>query len=107
LYTTGQYQRIGESTEVALRVLVEKLGLPGYSPMPDALTKLSRQERSSFCNDHWGRNMVRVSEEEFSRDRKMMSVLVKQREDGQQAPTMLYLKVRTSHPHLPVMCCSL
>lgn len=61
---------------MALRVLVEKLGLPGYSPMPDALTKLSRQERSSFCNDHWGRELRRLALLEFSRDRKMMSVLV-------------------------------
>jgi len=71
----GQYQRIGEATEVALRVLVEKIGLPGYSAMPDALGKLSRQERSSFCNDHWTREHRRLAELEFTRDRKMMSVL--------------------------------
>mmetsp|Transcript_20634 Transcript_20634/g.57264 ORF Transcript_20634/g.57264 Transcript_20634/m.57264 type:complete len:1008 (+) Transcript_20634:154-3177(+) len=71
----GQYQRIGESTEVALRVMVEKIGLPGYSAMPDALNKLSRQERSSFCNDHWIREHRRISVLEFTRDRKMMSVL--------------------------------
>jgi Ca2+ transporting ATPase len=28
------YEKIGESTEVALRVLAEKIGLPGFDAMP-------------------------------------------------------------------------
>ncbi|KAF9621155.1 hypothetical protein IFM89_016649 [Coptis chinensis] len=47
----GNYEKIGESTEVALRVLTEKVGLPG------------------LCH------ALKVSLLEFSRDRKMMSVL--------------------------------
>nr|GMD96395.1 Calcium-transporting ATPase 3, endoplasmic reticulum-type [Ipomoea batatas] len=36
------YEKIGESTEVALRVLAEKIGLPGFDSMPSALDMLSR-----------------------------------------------------------------
>ncbi|KAL4420461.1 hypothetical protein ABPG75_010117 [Micractinium tetrahymenae] len=71
----GVYQRVGEATEVALRVLAEKIGLPGYSPMPSALAAMSRQERATYCNEHWQQEWRKVYTLEFSRDRKMMSVL--------------------------------
>lgn len=71
----GVYQRVGEATEVALRVLAEKIGLPGYSPMPSALSAMSRQERATYCNDHWQQEWRKLHTLEFSRDRKMMSVL--------------------------------
>ena len=45
-----RYERIGESTEVALRVLVEKIGLRGVDV---GALGLSRQERASHCNSHW------------------------------------------------------
>ena len=48
-----EYAKIGESTEVALRVLSEKVGLPGFDAMPTALTKLSEQERASYCAAYW------------------------------------------------------
>ncbi|KAK9918863.1 hypothetical protein WJX75_007624 [Coccomyxa subellipsoidea] len=71
---TGVYQRVGEATEVALRVLAEKVGLAGYSSMPEALAHLSHRERATFCNDYWQHEYHRISALEFSRDRKMMSV---------------------------------
>ena len=43
------YSRVGESTEVALRVLAEKIGLPGYAAMPQALALLSTQVRTSVA----------------------------------------------------------
>ncbi|MCI25821.1 calcium-transporting ATPase 3 endoplasmic reticulum-type-like, partial [Trifolium medium] len=49
----GKYEKIGESTEVALRVLVEKVGLPGFNSMPSALNMLSKHERASYCNHYW------------------------------------------------------
>ena len=58
---TGLYQRVGEATEVALRVLAEKVGLAGYSSMPEALAHLSRRERATFCNDYWQHEYHRVS----------------------------------------------
>ncbi|XP_020591118.1 calcium-transporting ATPase 3, endoplasmic reticulum-type isoform X1 [Phalaenopsis equestris] len=69
------YEKIGESTEVALRVLVEKVGLPGFDSMPSALNMLSKHERASYCNHYWEHQFKKISVLEFSRDRKMMSVL--------------------------------
>ncbi|KAJ3672799.1 hypothetical protein LUZ60_006173 [Juncus effusus] len=69
------YEKIGESTEVALRTLVEKVGLPGFNSMPSALTMLSKLERASYCNRYWENQFKKISVLEFSRDRKMMSVL--------------------------------
>jgi hypothetical protein len=54
------YQRVGEATEVALRVLAEKIGLAGYSSMPGALSNLSRRDRATFCNDYWQQEYQRV-----------------------------------------------
>lgn len=57
---TMAHQRVGEATEVALRVLAEKIGLAGYSSMPGALSNLSRRERATFCNDYWQHEYQRV-----------------------------------------------
>ncbi|KAG2535504.1 hypothetical protein PVAP13_9NG119300 [Panicum virgatum] len=69
------YEKIGESTEVALRVLVEKVGLPGFDSMPSALNMLTKHERASYCNRYWENQFRKISILEFSRDRKRMSVL--------------------------------
>ncbi|CAI7790817.1 unnamed protein product, partial [Closterium sp. NIES-54] len=73
--TTDTYDRIGEATEVALRVLTEKIGIPGYSDMPTSLGLLSKAERAAFCNNHWHETFHKLASLEFSRDRKLMSVL--------------------------------
>ena len=57
---TGAYARVGEATEVALRVLAEKVGLAGYGDMPRALAQLGRRERATFCNDAWQSQYARV-----------------------------------------------
>ena len=54
----GTYQRVGEATEVALRVLTEKIGLLGYAS--HALDSLSRVERATYCNDHWQTDYQKV-----------------------------------------------
>ncbi|KAJ3697610.1 hypothetical protein LUZ61_001315 [Rhynchospora tenuis] len=69
------YEKIGESTEVALRTLAEKVGLPGFDSMPTALNMLTKLERASYCNKYWEQQFRKISTLEFSRDRKMMSVL--------------------------------
>ena len=56
-----EYQRVGEATEVALRVLAEKVGLPGYADMPGSLEHLSKRERATFCNEFWQQENRRVS----------------------------------------------
>lgn len=64
----GQYTRIGEPTEAALKVLAEKLGGDG-SPS-------SKQQRASFYGDQYASRYTKEATLEFSRDRKSMSVLV-------------------------------
>lgn len=74
----GKYEKIGESTEVALRVLAEKVGLPGFNSMQSSLNMLSNHERASYCNHYWEEQFRKLDVLEFSRDRKMMSVLCSQ-----------------------------
>jgi magnesium-transporting ATPase (P-type) len=76
---TGSFKKIGESTEIALRVLAEKIGLPGFDDMPGALTTLSVEERATYCAMYWHGQFERVCTLEFDRDRKMMSVLTKRK----------------------------
>ncbi|CAN1135632.1 Calcium-transporting ATPase 3, endoplasmic reticulum-type, partial [Linum perenne] len=73
------YEKIGESTEVALRVLAEKVGLPGFDSISSALHMLSKHERASYCNHYWENQFRKISALDFSRDRKMMSVLCSQK----------------------------
>ncbi len=49
---------MGEATELALRVLTEKIGLLGYGSQ--ALDSLSRAERVTYCNDHWQNDYRKV-----------------------------------------------
>lgn len=69
IYEDGAYGRIGEPTEAALKVLVEKLGVPGAAPPPDAAAAAS----------HYGSLVAagysKLATLEFSRARKSMSVL--------------------------------
>ena len=76
------YQRSGEATEVALRVLAEKIGLPGYSAMPSALAQVSLQERATYCNEVWEQKLKKIYTLEFDRRRKMMSTLCEDTETG-------------------------
>ncbi|KAI8472408.1 MAG: hypothetical protein J3K34DRAFT_453784 [Monoraphidium minutum] len=68
---TGGYSRVGESTELALRVFVEKVGLPAGCLPPGA-----HPGPHIVCNGWWQERWPRAGVLEFSRDRKMMSVLV-------------------------------
>ena len=72
---TRRFEKIGESMEAALRALAEKIGLPGADAAPAALAKLRPAERATYCASYWEAQFRRVACLEFSRDRKMMSVL--------------------------------
>jgi len=68
-YTAGKYERVGEPTEAALKVLVEKIGVPGQpSPTDPAMA-------CSAASTHWAANYPLQAVLEFSRDRKSMSTL--------------------------------
>ncbi|KAG8466864.1 hypothetical protein KFE25_008243 [Diacronema lutheri] len=68
--TSDKYERIGEPTEAALKVLVEKLGLPTVARTQD------KAAASVVCNRAWGVAYKLEALLEFSRDRKSMGVLV-------------------------------
>ena len=69
------YSSIGEPTEAALRVLAEKLGIFD-DKIASSLKELSPIQRASAVCDHYESSIPRRLTFEFSRDRKMMSVLV-------------------------------
>ncbi|KAF2265624.1 calcium ATPase [Lojkania enalia] len=73
---SGMHNIIGEATEGALRVLVEKIGTP--DPQVNATRgHLSPADRLHFASKYYEDRAPRLCTYEFSRDRKSMSVLVK------------------------------
>jgi Ca2+-transporting ATPase len=76
----SKYIRVGEPTEAALKVLVEKLGHPEGSGKQGAID-IGRQtnpfNHAHAVNDVYASQYKVWSTLEFSRDRKSMSVLVK------------------------------
>ncbi|WOO78973.1 Sarcoplasmic/endoplasmic reticulum calcium ATPase 3 [Vanrija pseudolonga] len=73
---TETYQNVGEPTEAAMKVLVEKLGSEdeGFNK---TLGTLSPLRRATAVNDHYDQEIERLLTFEFTRDRKSMSVLTK------------------------------
>ncbi|CAO3689942.1 unnamed protein product [Rhizopus stolonifer] len=71
--TADNFACVGEPTEAALQVLVEKLGTTD-SAFNNQLSTLSKSKRSTACNDFFAQD--RTATLEFTRDRKSMSVLV-------------------------------
>jgi Ca2+ transporting ATPase len=72
----AQYANVGEPTEAALKVLVEKIGCKD-ADVRKTLPTLSAAARANAVNDFYERAIPRLLTFEFSRDRKMMSVLVR------------------------------
>ena len=71
---TDTYQNVGEPTEAALKVLVEKLASDSDN-FNSTLSSLEPLPRSTAVNDHYDSRVKRLLTFEFSRDRKSMSVL--------------------------------
>ncbi|KAH9946272.1 calcium-transporting ATPase [Epithele typhae] len=80
------YTNIGEPTEAALKVLAEKLPCPD-GELAKSLSTLAPSARANACNDYYERIIPRIQTFEFSRDRKMMSVLARRNGTG-----VLYVK---------------
>ncbi|EAU88040.2 calcium-transporting ATPase [Coprinopsis cinerea okayama7 len=70
------YSNVGEPTEAALKVLVEKIGCRDLE-VTKSLSSLEPSARANAVNDYFTRKIQRLLTFEFSRDRKMMSVLVR------------------------------
>ena len=70
----GTYSNIGEPTEGALRVLVEKIGTPEVA-LNQQKDRLPTQEKLHHASKYYEHNNPVLATYEFSRDRKSMSVL--------------------------------
>lgn len=73
---SGNYSAIGQPTEAALKVLVEKLRHHD-SNINQTLSDLSVSQRATAVSDAYERQYPRLLTFEFSRDRKSMSTLIK------------------------------
>ena len=71
MFVDGRFSRLGEPTEAALKVLVEKMGIPSIEKSKDPFLMVRQ------CNDYWNDKYKKLATLEFSRDRKSMSVLCK------------------------------
>jgi P-type Ca2+ transporter type 2A len=56
----GRFEKIGQSTEAAMKVLVEKLGLPEGEN--EKLAKVTPQVRAIACNKYWEGEFEKVSQ---------------------------------------------
>ncbi|GME32568.1 Calcium-transporting p-type ATPAse [Neofusicoccum parvum] len=71
----GTYNLVGEPTEGALRVLVEKIGTP-QGQINARRSSISLADRIHWASKHYEEKSRVLATYEFSRDRKSMSVLV-------------------------------
>merc|ERR1711970_1607278 len=74
----GIYEKVGEATETALTVLVEKLNCAGLN-----LASKSNSERCSAVNQTVKAKWAKEHTLEFSRDRKSMSAYCRSKETGE------------------------
>ncbi|KAG9323231.1 hypothetical protein KVV02_007963 [Mortierella alpina] len=75
------YSNVGEPTEAALKVLVEKMGTDDDS-VNNLLSKLSTADRVEACSQYYLERVRKLAVLDFSRDRKSMSVLVSKATSG-------------------------
>ncbi len=72
----NNYNIVGQPTEAALKVLVEKLGHHDAA-VNETVAKLDLHDRTSAISNEYGKANPRLLTFEFSRDRKSMSTLIK------------------------------
>jgi Ca2+ transporting ATPase len=77
---SGTYSAIGQPTEAALKVLVEKIQHHSKQ-VNDTLSTLSPKDRATAVSDRYEEDYERLLTLEFTRERKSMSTLIK-RTDG-------------------------
>jgi len=78
---TDSYINVGEPTEAALKVLVEKMGTDD-TVTNATLEDLSADKRVDACNQYYNDRIKKLATLDFSRDRKSMSVLVTKAPSG-------------------------
>ena len=67
----GSYEKIGEATELALRVLTEKIGLPSKAGVPSRVTG----DVDMHSTQYWDTEFEKLATLEFTSERKRMSTL--------------------------------
>ena len=72
----GVWERVGESTESALKVLCEKIGAGPEAPATGGGEGAAAAQSDTPVNDAWAKRYPRLATLEFDRARKSMSVLV-------------------------------
>ena len=82
------YEKIGEPTEVALKVLAEKLNLLELD-----VSKMTGKQRASACYREAQEKYLKEFTLEFSRDRKSMSVYCRRREEDEKSKPLMFVKV--------------
>jgi len=86
----GRIVRNGEPTEAAIRVLVEKLGVPDAALNARCLQKENRSKDDAMVfSDYWAKGLTKRAVLEFNRDRKSMSVMYS---DAGSGGNVLYVK---------------
>ncbi|CAG8531949.1 13705_t:CDS:10 [Dentiscutata erythropus] len=100
--TTGSYNNVGEPTEAALKVFVEKLGTDSNS-FNGTLSSCSSKARATACNDYYENRFHRLNTLEFSRDRKSMSVIVQ----NMNSPNSTSLLVKGAPENILDRCTSI
>jgi Ca2+-transporting ATPase len=86
----GKLQRAGEPTEAAIRVVVEKLGCPDGTLNERCLQQENRKSDDAMAfSDYWARDIKKVALLEFTRDRKSMGVVCREKGSG---ANVLYVK---------------
>ncbi len=86
------YEKVGESTEVALKVLAEKLNVQGLDT--GSMTNL---QRATACFKSVADKYDKEFTLEFSRDRKSMSVYCRPKvEGGELQPPVMFVKVKVT-----------
>lgn len=78
-FVDGKYERVGEPTEAALKVVAEKIGLRDTPRTTDPVMACTQ------ANAFWAQQYPKRATLEFSRDRKSMSVLCG---SGAEAPSI-------------------
>lgn len=87
----GTYEKVGESTEVALKVLSEKLNVQGQDR-----ASMTQQQCATACTRAVGEQYDKEFTLEFSRDRKSMSVYCRPKSvsgDCDVQPPLMFVKV--------------
>ncbi|KAK4058862.1 hypothetical protein OIO90_000308 [Microbotryomycetes sp. JL221] len=88
---TGVYANVGEPTEAALKVLVEKIG-SSSTEYNSLLESLSASTRVNAVNDKLESQFSKLLTFEFSRDRKSMSVLARDNNNNAGSTAVLFVK---------------